>query len=334
MNRESRAGTGTVRISRMLRRERIVRTLFAALATCASGSGLRAADVVEHPFRGITTITLTDSAPRRVSIHVVEIDLTSPAIAFKLTAPGGTLETIRQTTLDFIKEQHAQVAINAHYFLPFPSTGTVANLIGLAASEGTIYSAFEKPAQSYAIVDHAPAINIDRLNHASIVHCDMRFPDGKHVRESVTLWNALAGSAQIVTDGVKTIPSYMDPQILGGLLTPGGPRNYSNANSWYDALQARTAIGLSRDSTTLYLFTVDRAGGSLGMQVGEMADLLIRDYRVYNALNLDGGGSTSLAMENPATHQASLVNQSSDAPQGRAVGSNLAVFAEATAGAR
>jgi exopolysaccharide biosynthesis protein len=38
---------------------------------------------------------------------------------------------------------------------------------------------------------------------------------------------------------------------------------------------------------------VDRAGGSLGMQVGEMADVLIRDYDVFNALNLDGGGSTS-----------------------------------------
>jgi hypothetical protein len=183
-------------------------------------------------------------------------------------------------------------------------------------------------------VDHAPGINIDRLNHAAIVHCDTRFPDGKHVRENVTLWNALAGSAQIVTDGVKTIPSYAGPQDPGGLLTPGGPRNYSNASSWYEALQARTAIGLSRNSTTLYLFTVDRASGSLGMRVEEVADLLIRDYRVYNLLNLDGGGSTSMAIENPSTHQAAIVNQSSDTSQGRTVGSNLAVFAGAAENAR
>jgi hypothetical protein len=38
-----------------------------------------------------------------------------------------------------------------------------------------------------------------------------------------------------------------------------------------------------------------------------MADLLIREYRVYNALNLDGGCSTSLAMENPVTHAGELV---------------------------
>jgi exopolysaccharide biosynthesis protein len=63
------------------------------------------------------------------------------------------------------------------------------------------------------------------------------------------------------------------------------------------------------------------------MQVGEVADLLIRDYRVYNALNLDGGGSTSMAMEIPMTHQGAMVNKSSDTPDGRAVGSSLAVFA-------
>ena len=257
-------------------------------------------------------------------MHVIEIDLTTPGIGFKLTAPGGTLETVRQTTLDFLKQEHAQVAINAHFFLPFPSKSPDAMLVGFAASSGTIYSTFEAPAQSYAIIANAPAINIDPSNHASIVHNNSRFADGKQVQENVTVWNALAGSAQIVTNGVKTIPTYRP----AGLLTPGGPRNYSSTNSWYDAIQARTAIGLSRDSRTLYLFTVDRAGASLGMQVGEVADLLMRDYGVYNALNLDGGGSTTMAMENPVTHVGGIVNGSSDNPNGRSVGSNLAVFAK------
>ena len=299
----------------------------AALAICASSSVLSAAELVEHPFRGVTMISRTESVPRSLTIHVAIIDLTAPGIAFELTPPRGALETVRQTTLDFLKQEHAQIAINAHYFLPFPSTNTGADLIGLAVSNGTVYSGCEKPAQSYAIVDHAPAINIDRSNHAAIVHCDPKFPDGKHIQENATLWNAVAGSAQIITNGVRTIPSYAGPEDPGGLLSPGGPRNYSKANSWYDARQARTAIGLSRNKMTLYLFVVDRAGGSTGMQVGEVADLLIRDYDVYNALNLDGGGSTSMAMENPVSHACELVNRSSDKPEGRAVGSNLAVFA-------
>ena len=50
-------------------------------------------------------------------------------------------------------------------------------------------------------------------------------------------------------------------------------------------------------------------------------------HGVWNALNLDGGGSTSMAMEDPATHNRSIVNVSSDNPAGRSVGSSLAVFA-------
>ena len=303
---------------------RIVRYSVAIFA-CALQLG--AAEVSEYPFAGITSISRTETSPRQVSIHVVEIELDTPGIAFKLTPPSGALETNRQTTLDFLNQEHAQVAVNAHYFLPFPSKTPDANLVGFAASNGTIYSAFETPVQSYAIVADAPAINIDASNHASIVHRDTRFADGKHVREKVTIWNAVAGSAQIVTDGAKTIPTYMDAQNLASLLTPGGPRQYSNTNSWYDAIQARTAIGLSRDRSMLFLFTVDRAGDSLGMKVGEVADLLIHDYHVYNALNLDGGGSTTLAMEDLATHSGRIVNASSDNPKGRAVGSNLAVFA-------
>jgi exopolysaccharide biosynthesis protein len=237
------------------------------------------------------------------------------------------METVRNTTVGFLSEEHAQLAVNAHFFLPFPSTSSTAMLIGLAASNGNVYSAFETPVQSYAIVADAPAFNIDQLNRVSIVHRDPANSDGKHVLESVMLWNVVSGSAQIVTEGVKTIPIYKDEEHLDGLLTPGGAVGYDNSKSWYNILTARTAIGITRDNKTLVIFTVDRATGSFGMTGGEVADILIRDYSVVNALNLDGGGSTTLAMENPATHVGELVNVSDDNPQGRYVGSNLAIFA-------
>src|SRR5262249_21274607 len=224
-------------------------------------------------------------------MHIVRVDLTIPGIRFHLTSPGGTRETVRQTTLSYLNAQRAQVAMNGHFFLPFPSADLNAMLIGLAASDGNVYSAFEAPVQSYALVTDAPALNIDSMNQASIVHRNVAFPDGLHVIEPVILWNTVAGSAQIITNGIKTIPTYIDATHPDGLLTPPGPANYSNSNSWYDLINARTAIGLSKDNRTLFLFTVDRAGGSQGLSVGEVADLLIHDYGVYNALNLDGGGS-------------------------------------------
>jgi hypothetical protein len=278
---------------------------------------LPAAETVQHPFRGVTYIERAETAPRALRMHVVKIDLAAPGIAFKLSPPGGKLETVRQTTLDFLLQEHAQIAINAHYFLPWPSSSPEASLVGFAASNGTVYSAFEAPRQSYALVPYAPALNIDAENHASIVHRDPAFPDCLHMLERVKAWNAVSGSAQIVTDGVKTIPRYA-PE---GVLQPGGPNGYSNAKSWYAQINARSAIGISREADTLVLFTVDARGGSAGMSVGEVADVLIHDYGVYQALNLDGGGSTTLAID------GAVVNVSSDSPNGRKVGSSLAVFA-------
>ncbi len=222
---------------------------------------------------------------------------------------------MRQTTLDFLDAEHAQLAINAHYFVPFPSTDLNADLVGLAASDGNIYSKFESPQQSYAIVANAPALNLDRKNHSSIVHND--------AREMKKLWTTVAGSAQIVTNGLKTIPNYKDAAHPGGLLTPGGPGNakYSNQNSWYEEKRPRTTIGLSRNRKTLYIVITRNT------TVGEAADVLIAEG-AYNALNLDGGGSTTLVIEDPATHTGRLVNMPTEAPAaGRIVASSLAVFA-------
>jgi hypothetical protein len=280
-----------------------------------------------HPFVGVTYFDRVETSPRPEHMHVVQIDLRAPGIRFMLSPPGGSRETLRQTTLEFLKAEHAQIAINAHFFLPFPSTDQTAWVIGLAASEGRVFSGFETPTQRFALVADAPALDIDRRNHAAIVHDNAKTPDTRDIREHVQLWTALSGSAQIVTDGAVSVPVYKDADHPGGALAAGGPTPYSNSHSWYDVVTARTAIGVSRDGRTVTLFTVDARGGSDGMPVGEVASALIRDYGVWNALNLDGGGSTSMAMEDPATGEAALVNTSSDNPAGRAVASSLAVFA-------
>jgi len=247
------------------------------------------------------TYTLHTDLPREASAHVVVLDLAQPGLRFRVTPPGGSRETVRQTTLDFLREQHAQFAINAHFFEPFPSEDRDAFLIGPAASEGNVYSDFETPRQSYAILKDAPALNIDAGNHASIVRRG----------DAIQLFNTVSGSAQIITAGKKTIPVYG----AGGLIE-GGPNNYSNSDSWYERVAARTAIGLTQDASKLVLLVIERA------TVGEVADFLLAKYAAWDALNLDGGGSSGLAMEDPVTHETRLLNGT----EGRSVGSNLAVF--------
>jgi hypothetical protein len=309
----------------------------------ASGFEMRAADIttVSYPYLGVTHFARAGSVPdfpRNVKIHVVKIDTTGPSVTFKFTPQSGTRDTLRQTTLQYLNSQGAQLAINGSFFLPFPSADFNSALVGFAASNGKVYSPFELPTQNYALVRDSPAINIDANNNLSIVHRDPAFSDGTcyglcqvvdglHVVENVSLWNAFSGSAQIVTNGVKTIPCYVDATHPNCQLVGPGPANYSNSNSWYELTNARTSIGLGCDNKTLVLFTVDNANGSSGMRVSEVADLLIRDYGVCNALNMDGGGSTSLAIADPVTGIGSFVNSSSDNPNGRANASGLAVFA-------
>lgn len=284
-------------------------TLWLALPLLVADLGsFLVAQSVERPFPGITHVSRTGPPPRSVVMHVVTIDLNTPGLRFKLTSPGGTRETLRQTTIAFLNQERAQVAINAHFFLPFPSTDLNADAIGLAASDGKVFSQCERPVQSYAIVAHAPAINLDRQNRAAIVQCS---------EAAATLWTTVSGSAQIITNGAITIPRYKDADHPDGLLTPNG--DYSNQRSWYDLPRARTAIGLTADNRTLVLFTVEGgpASDTSGMTVREIAELLVHEYGVYNALNLDGGGSTSLAIDGRVVTRGT-----------REVATTLAVFAE------
>ncbi|MBQ7901820.1 MAG: phosphodiester glycosidase family protein, partial [Clostridia bacterium] len=56
----------------------------------------------------------------------------------------------------------------------------------------------------------------------------------------------------------------------------------------------RSAIGVDKSGSTLYLVTVDgRQDSSLGMRMSTLANLMI-SLGCYNAVNLDGGGSTNM----------------------------------------
>jgi exopolysaccharide biosynthesis protein len=84
----------------------------------------------------------------------------------------------------------------------------------------------------------------------------------------------------------------------------------------------RTAVGFSRDSTKLYLVTVDgRSESASGVSLVELAGIML-NLGAYEAMNFDGGGSTAMIVD------GKLVNSPSDKGGERAVGSGVLVVFE------
>ena len=62
-----------------------------------------------------------------------------------------------------------------------------------------------------------------------------------------------------------------------------------------------------------------------GLTVYEAADYLLNQFGVWNAIQLDDGGSTTLGMVDPSSAVASVINTPSDNPT-RLVGASLLVM--------
>jgi exopolysaccharide biosynthesis protein len=96
-------------------------------------------------------------------------------------------------------------------------------------------------------------------------------------------------------------------------------------------LHPRTAIGSSEDGQTIYLVTVDgRQSSSIGMSQTELAEFLI-EIGAYNALNLDGGGSTTMLSRKLGDTFLSTINSPSDGSL-RPVINGVGVFSTAPKG--
>ncbi len=74
----------------------------------------------------------------------------------------------------------------------------------------------------------------------------------------------------------------------------------------------RTAIGVNADESKLYLVTVDgRQDTAKGVTLEAFADILA-ELGLYNAANLDGGGSTTLVVSSPEKGGQIVENNTSD----------------------
>lgn len=94
------------------------------------------------------------------------------------------------------------------------------------------------------------------------------------------------------------------------------------ASNFLTTRHPRTFVGFDRDTSKLFFCTVDgRQELSIGMSFQEMADFLL-SIGVWNAINLDGGGSTTMVVE------GQIMNSPSDRTGERPVANTLQVISK------
>lgn len=109
-------------------------------------------------------------------------------------------------------------------------------------------------------------------------------------------------------------------------MTGGGPTLVINGtipSGLQTAVHPRTAVGFNQDSTKVFFVTVDgrQPGFSVGMSLPELANYML-SIGCWNAVNLDGGGSTTMVVRNR------VVNSPSDAAGERSVANALLAISE------
>ncbi|NMG06345.1 phosphodiester glycosidase family protein [Brasilonema sp. UFV-L1] len=226
-------------------------------------------DIEQVLYRGITYKRYAISTPRPAMIHIVTIDLKTPGVK-ALVTPGfpkpSDRETSARKTSDFLKEFKLQLAINASYFHHFhekspweyyPHSGDPSYPIGEAISNGYRYSSPEA---------NFPVLCFSAQNRVQI-HKSEKCPEGTV--------QGVAGSQLLVYDGKAIDNNFKD-----------------------DKPYPRVAAAINQGGTNLWLIAVDGKQPlySEGITIAELTKI-ITDLGAHTALNLDGGGSTTLVME-------------------------------------
>jgi hypothetical protein len=256
------------------------------------------------PYIGVTYYqivqSLNDPLPnpftRELAIHIVEIDPQAPGISF-LGTPGNGAETneyTRMTTGTFVNNNDLAIGINGDFY--DTSTGITTNVNGLGMSNGEVISSPGTGGSRNSLVT-------DQLNVARIVTRSTIRPG---------TWNAVSGNQRMLDAGVIVTPN----------------------DSYTTTLNPHTAVGVDAANGHLFFMVVDgrQTDFSEGMRTDEMAQLFL-DFGVDDAINLDGGGSSTLVFADGPGGSARAVNSPSDnattytAGTQRSVGNHFGVYA-------
>lgn len=233
--------------------------------------------------------------PRMVIAHIITVDLSCKNVDVFITPPekGDKNNPLRaRTTSQFASEFNVQAAINGDGFTPWWSKSVFDYYpkVGDSVSPNGFAASRGK---EYGEVK-GPTLYINAYDDASF---------GSPNRK---IYNAISGQSWLVKDK-QPVEDLNDTKTA-----------------------PRTAIGMDGSGKRLIMIVVDgrQPFYSSGLTVLEMADLMIY-YGGDNAINLDGGGSSTMVIQDPKTGAYKVMNSPIDAGipgRERAVGNHLGII--------
>lgn len=232
-------------------------------------------------FQGIDYERQYRRVPRPHVIHLLTLDLKTPGLKVFVTPseiePEYGTDTHALTTSEALQKFRLQIAVNAGFCHPFseqtpwgyyPQSGDRTDVLGTYISGGDRYSF--------------------------------------HPVKWPKLCFKADQSAMIVGD--KTCPEDTLNAVSGNLLLNPVPRNHPEGQRLFkipvDKPYPRTIAALNQAGTQLWIIVIDgkQPGYSEGLTSAE-SEHLLAELGVHQGVNLDGGGSVTLAQEKNKTAQ-------------------------------
>lgn len=279
-------------------------SLCLAAAVCAA----------ESPCKGVELKSLEFETPRQMKAFVARIDLATPGIGFTATErdphwgepmPDYTNRTVlintkRESTSDFLMRRRAEglpvaIAVNSAPWGPWDCSAAFRSKYGSFrwwnVSDGVELSYRGNPRRGAFFLVYKDG----RVDIASSVS----LPRTNEVAFAFCGFGILMKNGAPVTSYVHRTATRINP---------------------------RTVFGLTADRRTLVLLVVDgrQPGWSLGADSGDLCDML-RSEGVTDAVDMDGGGSTTLVVFDESTGKPRTLNRPSD-KVGRRNALNVGIF--------
>ncbi|WP_314589681.1 phosphodiester glycosidase family protein [Paenibacillus terrigena] len=197
-----------------------------------------------------------------------------------------------------------------------PTEVLVQNGVVMQISEGTRLE-MPVPGDGYILRTHGQAANFIR-EHVQI---------GQKLQVD---YNLIASS-----NGQKVDPNTLQMMIGGHtlLVENGKPSAFTRSTSSISggSARARTAVGYSQDKKTSYVVTVQDNGTSSGMTLKELQNFM-KDIGIWKAVNLDGGGSTTMVSRPLGDTDTSLTFDTEYGKTQRGVVNGLGIYTTAPQG--